>query len=153
MQRVRSHWPSLLSCQHLCCWGEYIWEKFPKLVCWVLVFHTPAVTFDLKISWLHPSVPFALLHKHVVSVLIFLQDTLWGCVYVHRATWPAVCLFPIHSFCLIHRECYRCSVPSVVDFFLAWSHEWTLGLWFGLKMVLLLWQFPMHLNFSEIPFT
>jgi hypothetical protein len=64
--------------------------------------------FWLPKSWLHPSVPFDLLHKHVVPVLIFLQDTLWGCVCVHKATRLAICLFHIHSFCHIHRECYRC---------------------------------------------
>jgi hypothetical protein len=31
-----------------------------------------------------------------------------------------VCLFRHCSFCHIHRECYRRTVPSVADLFMAW---------------------------------
>jgi hypothetical protein len=73
----------------------------------------PAVTLNFQNPSFTPAYPIGL-------ILNFLEDSLWECDYVHGATQLEVCMFHQCSFCHIHGECYRCTVLSVVDLFLAW---------------------------------
>jgi hypothetical protein len=73
--------------------------------------------FQFQTTYLHPSLPYNFLQRHVGLISIFLQDPLWGCAYIHGAMQLVVCLFYQCSFSHIHRKWCRCIVPSVVDSF------------------------------------
>jgi hypothetical protein len=85
-----------------------------------LVFSVPAVTFSFQI--LASSQP---LHRHVGLILIFLEYPVGDCACVHGAARLEVCLFRQCSFCHIHREYCRCTVPSVAISFRPGFHDWT----------------------------
>jgi hypothetical protein len=49
--------------------------------------------FQFPKSYLHPSLPYDPLHRHVGLILIFLEDPPRECACVHEAARLEVCLF------------------------------------------------------------
>jgi hypothetical protein len=87
------------------------------------------------------------LHRLVGLILIFLEDPLWGCAYAYRAAWLEVYLSHHCSFCHIHSKQMHCTVIcrslSGLDFI-----SELLRVSLLLKIVLMLFWFPIHLNFT-----
>jgi hypothetical protein len=83
---------------------------------WFLVTHYAFCYFQFPKSWLHPSLwpSYARWSSFHFSKGLSVR---FACV---RAALLAVCLFHRHSFCHVHKECYRQNVLTVADFLLVW---------------------------------
>jgi hypothetical protein len=153
---VMLYWSSLQVANLLAGMGEtsklgwicQIWCKG-----WFVVFPIPAVTYNFR----YPGFIQAYTMTFSISMLgqfWFFTKTVWDCAYVCRAAWLVVCLFHQHTFCHIHTECYRCSMLIVLDLFLVWFSMCELvRVSFVLKIIPMLWEFPVCLKSSEMPCT
>jgi hypothetical protein len=88
------------------------YEPIPCIFCICCCFLFPKF-------WLHPILLCDLVQRHAGLVLIFISNPILDYVYVPWDEQLEVCLFLRRIFSRIHMECYKHTVLSVVDPFLA----------------------------------